>query len=90
MNKTHSKIKNKIIGILLIANSLLILLYIFPIRDIIDLITKEETGIIGVIGGADGPTAIFISSPVNYYIVALSVLEIVFVVYLLFAHFRNK
>jgi len=90
MNKIRSKIKDKIIWILLIVNSLLILLYVFSVGDTIDLFTKKETGAIGIIGGADGPTVIFVSSPINYYIIVLSILEITFITYLLLTHFRNK
>lgn len=91
--------KNKIIFILFIINSLVILSYIFPFQDMIGIFFKQEAGAIGIIGGAgaigiiggaDGPTAIFISSKINWYIVVLIVLEIVFVTSLLLTHLKKN
>lgn len=81
--------KNKIIFILLIINSLLILSYIFPLQDMIELFTKQEAGAIGIIGGADGPTAIFISSQINWYIVVLIVIEIILATSLLLTFLKK-
>ncbi|WP_461643953.1 sodium ion-translocating decarboxylase subunit beta [Labilibaculum euxinus] len=89
MNKIHFKIGN-VIWILFIINSLLIISYIFPFRDMIDLLTKQEAGAIGIIGGIDGPTAIFISSQINWYIVVLVALEIISGIYLLLTHLKKK
>ncbi|WP_321317983.1 sodium ion-translocating decarboxylase subunit beta [Labilibaculum sp.] len=89
MNKIHFKIGN-VIWILFIINSLLIISYIFPFRDMIDLFTKQEAGAIGIIGGIDGPTAIFISSQINWYIVVLVALEIICGIYLLLTHLKKK
>lgn len=69
--------RTKTILILLIVNSLLLLFYIFPIQDIIGLISTEETGAGGIIGGADGPTAIFISTRISWYLTTLIVMETV-------------
>ncbi len=80
--------KNKriiFIFILLIINSMLIFSYIFPFQDIVDLFTRQEAAAIGIIGGADGPTAIFISSQINWYIVILIVVEIILAIFLLLA-----
>jgi len=56
----------------------------------IDLFTKQEAGAIGIIGGIDGPTAIFISSQINWYIVVLVALEIISGIYLLLTHLKKK
>lgn len=82
--------KNKIIFILLIINSLLILSYIFPLQGMIELFTKQEAGAIGIIGGADGPTAIFISSHINWYIVVLIVIEIILATSLLLTFLKKN
>ena len=77
--------KKKIIFIfiLLIINSMLILSYIFPFQDMIELFTRQEAAAIGIIGGADGPTAIFITSQINWYIVTLIIIEIILAISLL-------
>ena len=81
--------KKKVIGILLIINSLLIILYYFPISNTISLISKQEAGAIGIIGGVDGPTAIFVSSHINWYLIVIIILEIVFATYLLLTYSKK-
>ncbi len=82
--------KNRITTILLIINSLLILSYVFPFQDMIKLFTKQEAGAIGIIGGADGPTAIFISSQINWYIIVLIVIEVILAASLLLTLFKKN
>ena len=81
--------KKKIIWILFSINSLLILLYYFPIGDIIRF-SNQETRAIGIIGGVDGPTTIFLSSHVNWYLISIIILEIVFVTYLCLRYLKKK
>ncbi len=60
--------------------------YIFPIpaiRVMSGILLKSESGGIGIIGGADGPTSIFISSPLNWYLITIIALELFFTMYLL-------
>lgn len=82
--------KSKITIILLTINSLLIVSYIFPFLDMIELFTKQESGAIAIIGGSDGPTAIFISSQINWYLNILIVIEILLAAFLLITLLRKK
>lgn len=87
---SHINMKKIIIWILLIINSLLILLYISPIQGIIGKYSKQEAGAIGVIGGVDGETAIFLSSHINWYLIIIIVLEIVFITYLCLRYLKKE
>ena len=70
--------KRKIILILFILNSLLLLVYLFPfLRDISQIFLNSEAASIGIIGGVDGPTAIFLSSKINWFPVGIISLEII-------------
>ena len=86
-------LKKKIIQVLFIINSLLLLSYVFSLsfsQDIIGISSGQEAGAIGIRGGVDGPTAIFITSSVNWYPVIIIVFELVFVSYLLFNRAKNN
>ena len=85
--------RNKVIWVLFIINSLLILLYVSPFSPILDLfgiISKREVEAIGIIGGVDGPTAVFVSSHINWYLIVMIILDIVFASYLLLTHSKKE
>lgn len=48
---------------------------------------NQAAGAVGIIGGADGPTAVFLSAPVQFLLV-LPVIEFAAVVYILVILFR--
>lgn len=78
--------KRKIVKLLLAINSLLIFLYFFPIsviQYIFGMISNSKSEGIGIISGEDGPTAIFISLSVKWYLIVMIALEVIFVIYLL-------
>ncbi len=84
--------KKNIIWILVVINTLLILLYLFPISalyDTLGVLASHKERAVGIIGGADGPTAIFISSSISLYFIAIVILEVSFITYLFFSHFRK-
>jgi Na+-transporting methylmalonyl-CoA/oxaloacetate decarboxylase beta subunit len=62
-----------IIWILLIVNSLCI----------INKYSKKEAGAVGIIGRIDRKTAKFLFSHIDWYLVVMIVLDIVFITYLL-------
>jgi len=51
---------------------------------------SAESASIGIIGGADGPTAIFVTSNTNWLLVSVSLVVIVAAVLLVLAVYRNK
>lgn len=83
--------KNKIIWILFVLNSLLLLLYVSPFSSILNLISiQQDIGAIGIIGGADGPTAIFLSPSVNWSVIIMVILEVVLVVAIVVGYFMRR
>jgi len=77
--------KKNLVPILLIINSLLLLIYYLPeLQSLFNSSRNSEAGAIGIIGGADGPTAIFILSKINWLPVLLIMSEIVLGAVLLF------
>ena len=69
--------KRKVLFILFILNSLLLLFYFLPMISCLPAIfSNTDAGAIGIIGGADGPTAIFIASKYNWTPVILIAAEI--------------
>ena len=50
----------------------------------------KESASVGVIGGADGPTAIFVASNINWWVVCGLVALVAVIVLVLLAIYRNK
>ncbi len=78
--------RKKILLILLTLNTILIINFIFPFSELFDIlkITKcPEAGAIGIIGGADGPTAIFISAKLSFGIILHLLCEAVLIGWLI-------
>lgn len=70
----------------------MIFFHLFPIPFIYDAfwaLASRKEGTIGIIGGADGPTAIFVSSDISWYFMAIAILEVFLIIYLLFSRFRK-
>lgn len=76
--------KKRIAWILLILNSLIILVAFTPIASILDTFEiSSKTEAVAIIGGADGPTAIYYTPSTNWYLIVALVLETALVMYLL-------
>ena len=76
--------KRKILIILLIVNTMIIFIYhISFLQQIAHVFFNREAVSIGIIGGADGPTAIYIASQINWLPIIVFSIEIVLGLYLL-------
>lgn len=70
--------KRKIIVILFTANTVLLFALLFPtLQGIISIFYTPHAGAIGIIGGADGPTVIYLASAINWYPIIVVLSEII-------------
>lgn len=76
--------KRKVLFVLFISNSILILWHL------IHTFFDSEAKSIGIIGGIDGPTAVFVTSKTIWFPVLVGSLEIILGIWLLLTHFRKK
>jgi Na+-transporting methylmalonyl-CoA/oxaloacetate decarboxylase, beta subunit len=51
---------------------------------------KQDPASIGVIGGADGPTAIYIASKLNWFTIALGIIVVILAISLIAYFFKKK
>jgi Na+-transporting methylmalonyl-CoA/oxaloacetate decarboxylase beta subunit len=81
--------KRKVLLILFILNTLTIVIYYIPLlQEITYVFFDKEAAAIDIIGGADGPTAIFITSRLSWFPILLFSIEIILGLYLLIS--RSK
>lgn len=75
--------RRKILIILFIANTMMISVYDIPfLQQITHVFFNREAASIGIIGGADGPTAIYIASQINWFPIIVFSIEIALGLYL--------
>ena len=76
--------KRKILLILFIMNTMTIFIYYIPfLQQIAHVFFNREAASIGIIGGVDGPTVIYIASQINWFPIIVFSIEIVLGSYLL-------
>ena len=76
--------KRKILLILFIMNTMTIFIYYIPfLQQIAHVFFNHEAASIGIIGGVDGPTVIYIASQINWFPIIVFSIEIVLGSYLL-------
>ena len=82
--------KKRIVLCLFIINSIVLLLYFVPIfQTIMYLSFSDNSAVIGIIGGADGPTAIFITSKYSWVPLIAIILEIMLGIFVLIQFSRK-
>ncbi len=80
--------KKKIILFLFLTNSIILLIFFIPVlQDIFHIFVSTNANTIGIIGGTDGPTAIFISSRFVWFPIVLILLEILLGIVLILSHY---
>jgi len=83
--------KRKILLILFIMNTMMILIYYIPFfQQIAHVLFNREAVSIGIIGGEDGPTVIYIASQINWFPIIIFSIEIVLGLYILLTRSKNK
>ena len=76
--------KRKILLILFIMNTMMIFIYYIPFfQQIAHVLFSREAASIGIIGGVDGPTVIYIASQINWFPIIIFSIEIVLGLYIL-------
>ena len=81
--------KRKLLQIVLIVNTIALVIYYVPVlQSIFNITVGSDAGAIGIIGGVDGPTAIFISVKNKLVSVILILIEIIVGAYVFFT--RSK
>jgi Na+-transporting methylmalonyl-CoA/oxaloacetate decarboxylase beta subunit len=80
--------KKKIILFLFLTNSIILLIFFIPVlQEIFHIFVSTNANTIGIIGGTDGPTAIFISSRFVWFPIVLILLEILLGIVLILSHY---
>ncbi len=83
--------KKRIVLILFILNSLFLLVYFFPFfKEMTHIFLYSDAAAIGIIGGVDGPTAIFLTSQINWFPIAIIILEIILGICLFISRSKNN
>ncbi len=82
--------KKKIVLCLFIINSLVLFVYFVPIfQTLIHLFFSSNSTAIGIIGGSDGATAIFITSKYSWFPLIAIILEIMLGICVLIQYSRK-
>ncbi len=76
--------KRKVLVILFIINSIMITVCFLPaFQGVFNLFNNSNAAAIGIIGGADGPTAIYIASQINWFPIVIILIWLILGIYLL-------
>lgn len=86
-SQLKKKRKKKLAVIFLIINTILIIFCLFPVfGEIYNITSNLKSVITKTFDNTDGPTVIFISSPINWYLITIAGIELILALYLLLTH----
>ena len=84
------RLKRKILFVLFIVISIMITVHFLPaFQGVFNLFNNSNAAAIGIIGGVDGPTAIYIESQINWFPIVIILIWLILGIYLIYTHSKR-